>query len=308
MHRRLPKLACLFAAAVGAGVAGHLAVTPCVAASDDYERLDGLVYAGVAGETLRADAYVPRGEGKRPGVLLVHGGAWTQGRRQAMAGFAERIASRGYTAVTIDYRLAPKHKFPAQLEDCRAALVWMQAKQAKLKLDTTRIGGLGVSAGGHLVTLLATNPAVGDGDTGEAPARLKMAVGLAAPCDFRSLPRDEPGLAYWLGGTRAEQPDRYRDASPASFVSPDDPPVLLIHGSKDRLVPVANPRGMFRLLQAKGVPSELLVLEGGGHGAPAWRPESLAKMVAFFSEHLPPVVGGTSEAEGTTSPAPGVDS
>ncbi|MEM6329276.1 MAG: alpha/beta hydrolase [Planctomycetota bacterium] len=297
---------------VAAAACVAAAATPAWAEEARFEHTRGLTYAEPGGVPLKADVFAPprAGEGPatpRPGVLVVHGGAWMQGRRTHMAPIAARLAENGYVAVSIDYRLAPDHKFPAQIEDCRQAVRWMRENAGRLRIDPQHIGAVGISAGGHLVSLLATDqpadeqpangqhagePNAGEPDAREpdarpASSRVQMAVGLATPCDFRQLPPNIDFLAYWLGGTRGELPDTYRAASPAAFVTPDDPPLLLIHGSKDRLVPVAGPRAMYATLQEAGVVSELLVIDGGGHNTPAFDAKAVAKMSEFFATHLP---------------------
>ena len=138
-----------------------LAMTsPAVVAAEPHDpatlqRLRGLSYAKRDGVELFADIYMPPGEGPNPGVLMVHGGAWAAGSKWNVLFHANQLAQHGYTVAAIDYRLAPKHKFPAQLEDCRAALDWMRANADKYRIDKSRIGAYGYSAGGHLVSLLA---------------------------------------------------------------------------------------------------------------------------------------------------------
>ncbi len=243
-----------------------------MAAENDrtYDIRRDIVYAQRPDGDLKADVYVPDGPGPNPAVLVVHGGAWMTGSRRQLGGIARMLATAGYTAVAISYRLAPQHHFPAQIEDCKSAVLWMRSQAAEYKIDPNRIGGFGYSAGGHLVTLLGTTDAtaglegpdaVGNG----ASTRLQAVVAGGAPCDFRSLPADNPGLAFWLGGTRNEKPELYRLASPASFVSKDDPPVFFYHGEEDRLVPRQSPSQMVDRLQGVGVAAELYVVAGAGH-------------------------------------------
>lgn len=285
-----------------------------------FELLRGEVFARPGGSPLKADVYISRRPGPRPGVLLIHGGAWQYGSRRSMSSLAAKLAARGFSAVTIDYRLAPGHKFPAQIEDCRAALRWMGRRSDALRIDPQRIGGVGMSAGGQLVMLLATDrptaarapqrasrggpssdpPAAGPPAAGEPS--LRAVVGLAAPCDFRRVPPDTRALAFWLGGTRRELPDLYRSASPAAFASADDPPALLVHGTEDPLVPLASPQGMAAALRGVGVRVELMPLEGLGHTAPMWKPDAVAKTIGFLEAHLSPDrvpsgPGGNAEAD-----------
>src|SRR6185503_19595377 len=105
---------------------------------------------------LAAVIYRPQGAGPFPGMLVVHGGAWRLGARADLAAIAKGLAKHGYTAVAIDYRLAPQYKFPTQIYDCQAAVRWMREHGKELKSDPMHIGGFGYSAGGHLVALLGT--------------------------------------------------------------------------------------------------------------------------------------------------------
>ena len=240
----------------------------------------GQVFAEPESGPLKADVYTPRGDGPFPGVLVVHGGAWYIGTRLQLSSVAQLLAQHGFTAVAIDYRLAPQHQFPAQIEDCKAAVRWMRREAARLKIDSKRIGGFGYSAGAQLVCLLGATGA-------DAPStRLKAVVCGGTPCDFRVLDPDEKFLSFWLGGTRREKPEQYRLASPAAFASADDPPMFFFHGEKDRLVPVDSPVLMCRVLQDAGVEAQLYVVPEAGHNRALMNPSALEKSVAFLVEHL----------------------
>jgi acetyl esterase/lipase len=240
---------------------------------------------------VQADVYVPRGEGPFPGVLVVHGGAWKMGNRSQLAGVAHLLAEHGFTAVAISYRLAPTHKFPAQIDDCKAAVRWMRSEAARWKIDPERIGGFGYSAGAHLVSLLGTSDP-GDGLEGIEPTdglpstRLQAVAAGGTPCDFRPIPADIDGLAFWLGGTPGEVPEQYRLASPATFISPDDPPFFFFHGENDQMVPVISPIQMRAELAAAGVPAELYVAPKLGHLACCMHREAIDMAVAFLERNL----------------------
>ncbi len=218
---------------------------------------------------LDADVYMPHGAGPYPGMLVVHGGAWRLGTRAQLANTASRFAEHGYTAVAISYRLAPQSTFPAQIYDCQAAVQWMRRHAGELKIDPQRIGGFGYSAGGQLVALLGT---LADGDFKEdgipadAPStRLQCVLAGGAPCDFRDIPAGSRLLAYWLGGTRQEKPDNYCNASPANFITADDPPMYFFSGEEDVLVPISSPRTMVSLLEKAGVTAEMYAVKNSGH-------------------------------------------
>jgi acetyl esterase/lipase len=219
-----------------------------------------LVYARPAGEDLHADVYRPLGEGPFPAVLVVHGGSWTRGSRSRMARVAERLAGSGYTAVSVDYRLAPEHLFPAPVHDCKTAVRWIRRHADDLHVDPERVGGFGYSSGAHLVAMLATTTPT-DGLEGEAPqgapsSRIQAAVLGGAPTDLRRFPPN-PTVRRFLGGSRDEVPDLYAFASPITYVSSDDPPMFLYHGVRDWVVDVSQARTMAKALDDAGVPHEL---------------------------------------------------
>jgi triacylglycerol lipase len=239
---------------------------------------------------LDADVYLPSGEGPFPGMLVVHGGAWRLGSRAQLASAAKKFAEHGYTAVAISYRLAPRSTFPAQIFDCQAAVRWMREHAAEFKIDSQKIGGFGYSAGGHLVALLGT---LGDDDFKEedvavdAPsARLQCVLAGGAPCDFRDMPPRNGMLAYWLAGTRAEKPDNYRNASPANFITSDDPPMYFFSGENDALVPIASPRKMVDSLQKAGLTAEMYAVKNSGHLQTLFDRVALQHALAFADKNL----------------------
>jgi len=279
-RRLLPAGLALLAAAGAACSARPVQAPPAVAIEREFEyvrRDDG---------PLHADVYRPPGDGPFPGVLLVHGGAWRRGDKSRMARIAERLVLHGYVAVSIDYRLAPAHRFPAQLEDCRAALRWMEANAARLGLDPARLAGFGYSAGGHLVGLLATeNEPDGAGDDPSPAPRLRAGVLGGAPVALLRLPAN--GVVEDLLGARAsERPDLYDLASPLHFVTPDDPPLFLYHGALDRIVDPSQPQLLLDALERAHVPSAYYEAPGG-HFATFFRDdESVRRAIAFLDRWL----------------------
>lgn len=260
-----------------------------------FDKLPPLVYAAWDQETLEADVYLPKGHGPFPAAVVVHGGAWTHGSRRQVRGISTTLAKHGYVAVAIDYRLAPKHKFPAQIEDCRAAVRWMRSRAEELRLDPRRIAAVGYSAGGHLATLLGAAGEAAPDDGGERPpedaaarlgSRVQAVVAGGAPCDFRLVPRDSPMLRYWLGATRGENEEAYRQASPLAFVSADDPPMFFYHGDRDILVPSLSPTAMKAALDRVGVASALVMVPKAGHVEAFLDQPALEQACEFLDEHL----------------------
>ncbi len=257
----------------------------------EYESHYGEVYVEHESGPLKADLYVPQGEGPFPGVLVVHGGAWHMGTRAQLSGFAQLLASRGMTAVAISYRLAPTYQFPAQIEDCKEAVRWMRNHAERLKIDPKRIGGFGYSAGAQLVTLLGTTDAddglEGETSPAETPStRLQAVAGGGVPCDFRTFPLDIEMLSFWLGGTRRQKAEQYRLASPVEFVSPDDPPMFFFHGENDDLVPLTSPLAMCERLKSAGVPNGLYIVPGVGHIFAGFDRTALDKCATFLAEKM----------------------
>jgi acetyl esterase/lipase len=167
----------------------------------------------------------------------------------------------------------------------------MRSSAKRLKIDPDRIGGFGYSAGAQLVALLGTTDAddglEGVDDPAEVPStRLQAVAAGGAPCDFRPLPAHVDALAFWLGGTPAEMPEQYRRASPATFVTPDDPPMFFFHGEHDSLVPMLSPERMHAALRQAGVESELYVVPRLGHIAACMDRTAIDRSVAFLGKHL----------------------
>jgi acetyl esterase/lipase len=221
----------------------------------------------------------------KPAVLLIHGGAWVSGAKWHLSSFAQQVAQAGMVAVSINYRLAPEHLFPAQLEDAAAALEWMVEQADPLEIDAQRIGLWGYSAGGHLAALLAA----GQTGSGRAPASLlACAVVGGAPCDLDFLTPNDRTLARVFGGTPAELPQRYEQATPLNHVQSHLPPLMLFHGTQDLLVPPqCSQRFADRAAQA-GVDVQLLWVEGQGHLGTFLSPQARTASIDFLLQHLQP--------------------
>jgi len=261
------------------------------AAEPGFETIRDVVYVQREGQPLRADIYRPTGSGPFPGVLCVHGGAWLAGDKSQLKVIGRVLAVHGYVAVAINYRLAPQHKFPAQLEDCRQAIRWIHKHAQQYKIDSGRLGGWGYSAGGQLVALLGVTgtpdpPKGRQADHGDRPLRLAAVVAGGTPCDFRTMAPDSRRLVFWLGKTRGEDPEIYRLASPAEFVTPDDPPMLLYHGEKDRVVSLNEALAMAARLRRAGVTVRMYVHPNAGHVRTFMAAAPIAEAVKFLDKYL----------------------
>jgi acetyl esterase/lipase len=267
-------------------IAAALAASAVSAAEKPVIRHRDVTYAQPDAKSpgLRAEVYVPGRAGRHPGVLVIHGGAWCVGSRHQLGRAAAELAAHGYTAVAIDYRLAPKYKFPAQLDDCCTAVRWMRENAAKYRIDPERIGAYGYSAGGHLAALLGVSPV--ENGAGTASGSVQAVVAGGAPCDFETLPAESEMFAFFLGGTRQAQPDTYRRASPKALVGKGTPPMFLFHGQSDLIVPISSSRQMAAALKQAGVTHELLIVPRIGHVATCYNDAALAASIKFLDEHL----------------------
>jgi acetyl esterase/lipase len=289
------KRIALWSAAVFALVALLLLVAaPRDSAALTVER--DVVYGTAQGTPLLLDLAMPKtGNGPFPVVVFLHGGGWSEGNRQEMNHFIEGVAGLGYVGVTVAYRLVPAARFPAQLEDCKAAVRWLRANAAKYRINPKHIGVVGFSAGGHLASMLGVtgknDGLEGAGGNPDQSSRVQAVVSFFGLTDFstRDWPRDlENGVIEpFLGGSFANHADEYRRASPITYVTSDAPPFLFFHGSEDKLVPVDQSKRLGEKLRNAGVFAEVNVLEGEGHGfTDAANQKAMRRMLDFLDAHL----------------------
>ena len=256
-----------------------------------------VVYSKPGGTDLKLDLSRPAdGEGPFPAVLVIHGGAWRSGNKESNRGLLDAFAKRGYVAVSPQYRFCPKETFPAQVHDVKAAVRWVKAHAKEYKVDPGHVGAVGFSAGGHLSLMLGlTVPE--DGLEGEVPeaspdSKIQAVVNYFGPSDLaaKDIPDvSKPLIKDFLGGTPEEKPKEVKQASPLTFVSKGDAPVLTFHGTKDPLVPHTQATKLADALTAAGVPGRVELLVGAGHGwGGADLQRTMAEMYEFFDRNLKP--------------------
>src|SRR5215468_14139 len=247
-------------------------------------------YSQAGGESLKLDAYTPAGKGPFPAVIFVHGGGWSGGDKTGGNDplFAP-VARRGIAWFTINYRLAPKHHYPAPVEDVHAAILWVKAHAREFNIDPNRLALVGESAGGHLVAQAAMLP---DDDT-----RVAAVVPFYAPVDFIADMERRGGLSVSMRGLfgRAEaKADEatlrlLREASPINHVRAGLPPFLLAHGTGDMSV-LYNWSPQFQAkLKAAGVTCDLITIPDGVHGMARWEtiaPEYKNKVADWLAQKL----------------------
>ncbi|MGH7135454.1 MAG: alpha/beta hydrolase fold domain-containing protein, partial [Pirellulales bacterium] len=213
---------------------------------------------------------------------------------------------RGYIVASIEYRFSQKAKFPAQIQDCQAALRWLQANAEKYSIDRERIGVGGGSAGGHLAALVGASggkkafPAVG-GNLDQSD-RVQAVCDVFGPTDFWTViaqadeDKNVKNIFKWnngdpyselIGGKLGEDKEKCDAVSPVRYVSDDNPPFLILHGDRDTLVPYAQSVELADLLTKAGVEVTLQRLPGAGHGGPAFQLPAVAQLTSrFFDKHL----------------------
>ncbi len=230
-----------------------------------------VAYPTPGGTVERLNVYSPAGQpptGGWPVVVAIHGGGW---RRLDKTGYGDRIARAfvpdGYVVVAPNYRLsAPGHpSWPANLDDVHAAVEWVRSNASTLGINPEQVAAMGESAGGNLAELLGTDP--GPASPGGISAQVQAVIAFSAPADLTSLHAQSrwAGLAaaQFLGGTPQQVPQEYAAASPIDHVGPGDPPMLLVHGLEDPLVPVDQSQEMAAALVAAGVTHQFIVVQGG---------------------------------------------
>jgi acetyl esterase/lipase len=209
----------------------------------------------------------------------------------------ELLARRGYVAATVSYRLVPSARFPAQIEDCKAAVRWLRANALTYHIDSDRIGAIGPSAGGHLSCLLGVtgkkDGLEGSGGNPKFSSRVQAVVSFFGRTDFTkktwSKELEEKIFVPLIGATFDYKPELYKKISPIVYVSRTSPPFLLFHGAEDKLVPPRNSTDMAEKLQAAGVSAKAVIVEGEGYGSADWAEKwakSIEQAVAFFDKHL----------------------
>jgi alpha-L-fucosidase 2 len=258
-------------------------------------------YGRAGGETLLLDVSVPEGEGPFPIAILVHGGGWSGGDKALRDGGAGIGAWFGpltdarFTWFSINYRLAPQHRWPACLDDVQTAIRWVKANASKYKGDPARIALVGHSAGGHLVCLAATAP--------DDSVRVQAVVGFAPVTNHEQELPIRGGLSLSLQNlfnrpkeVTPESLGLIRAISPINHVRAGLPPFLLIHGDADKTVPIQQSCDFQARLKANGVECDLQILPGAGHRLSDWdkvAPGYQARFIAWLDQHLRPAAAST---------------
>jgi acetyl esterase/lipase len=266
-----------------------------------FEIREGLTYG--PNERNDLDLFLPKDDGKslRPAVIVIHGGAWRGGDKKDMRILAEPLAQRGYVVAAINYRLAPKWSYPAQLDDCQRAVRWLRKNAKEFRVDPKRFGAAGASAGGHLALLLGTREVRDDSDPDlkGISSKVQCVLSICGPTDltdkrYAQAARDSDLgkiLIEFIGKPYDEEPNLWKEASPIYHVSPDDAPTFIIHGDQDSIVPFEQSVRFAEALRKVGVEVQLVAIKGMDHGptTPEQRDElmkAVGQALEFFDKHL----------------------
>ncbi|MFA5554976.1 MAG: alpha/beta hydrolase [Phycisphaerae bacterium] len=237
-----------------------------------------LPYVTNGHERQKLDLYLPKSEDKLPLIIWIHGGAWLAGKKtdQVPMGYL----AEGYAVASINYRLSQHAIFPAQIQDCKAAVRWLRANSENYNIDPNRFGAWGPSAGGHLAALLGTTGDVNEFDTGEnlsVSSRVQAVVDYFGPTDLlqinvHRLPADmvhdtaDSPESKLIGGPIQDNREKAAKANPITYITKDTPPFLIIHGDKDPLVPHHQSELLVEALKKANVEVSFYIVKGGGHG------------------------------------------
>ena len=248
-------------------------------------------------ERQKLDIYLPRDADEKalPLIIWIHGGAWRAGSKKNCP--AKRFVQKGYAVASINYRLSRHALFPAQIEDCKAAVRYLRANAGRYGFDPNRFGVWGSSAGGHLAALLGTTGGLKEFEKGqnlEVSSRVQAVCDYFGPTDFTlmssfwsRMDHDAPTSpeSLLIGGPVQENKEKSQRANPVRYVTSDDPPFLIVHGDKDPLVPHNQSEILYRALQKARVKSKFHTVVGGGHGG--FKDPIVEQMVEdFFEKHL----------------------
>ena len=265
-------------------------------------------YAQYGTRCLKLDMYLPAGQRPPPVVVLVHGGGWRSGYRSEFAPMAVRLAQRGYAAIAVSYRLSGEARYPAAIEDVRAAVRWVRENAEHYHFDPARVALAGGSAGGQIASLAAV--------TGQGASAVQAVVNIDGLSDFTTelalqyeddLKKNPSAAGAWFGGRYAEKAALWREASPIQYVKAGMPPILFIGSGQPRFS--AGREEMMAKMKQVGVVSQKLILPDTPHSFwlfDPWLQPTVDATAAFLNQTLGTDADGRAELAPVSGPDPGV--
>lgn len=277
------------------------------------DAISGVVYSqvferGRSVRGLKMTLFVPRTKEKKPAVLYFPGGGFTSADHEKFLEMRYALACAGYVVAACEYRAVP-NKFPALLEDAKAAVRWMRAHASEFGVDANRIGLLGDSAGGYVVQMAGATNGEKNWDVGdfkEVSSDVQAVVSIYGISDLTTIGEgignenvhasaavtealllNGPAFKDFAGASVNADPQKAKAASPIGHVDGTEPPYLLMHGSGDKVVSPLQSKKMFEALQNKKVEAEYVLVRGAEHGDLPWyQPGVISRVVNFFDRHL----------------------
>jgi len=262
------------------------------------------MYSGTA---LLMDVYLPaESKSNGHGLVYINGSGWhaplgydATPLKPARGTLVQSLAEAGFTVFTINHRAAPRFRYPAAIEDAQRAVRYIRHHASAYGIQSDRLGAVGGSSGGHLVSLLGVLDGKGRESATDSieseSAKVQCVVALMAPSDLTEFGNasGEGPVTSFLGmsgyyAARDRYPEvkaLYREASPITYVTPDDPPFLLIHGDGDEVVPVEQSEILAAALEKAAVTHKLVIAEGAGHSR-FFDPEYVSEIVSWLETHL----------------------
>ena len=277
------------------------------------DAISGVVYSqvferGRSVRGLKMTLFVPRTKEKKPAVLYFPGGGFTSADHEKFLEMRYALARAGYVVAACEYRAVP-NKFPALLEDAKAAVRWMRAHASEFGVDADRIGRLGDSAGGYVVQMAGATNGEKNWDVGdfkEVSSDVQAVVSIYGISDLTTIGEgignenvhasaavtealllNGPAFKDFAGASVNADPQKAKAASPIGHVDGTEPPFLLMHGSGDKVVSPLQSKKMFEALQNEKVEAEYVLVRGAEHGDLPWyQPGVISRVVNFFDRHL----------------------
>ncbi len=278
--------------------------------SQDYTKITDIPYTvNQTSERQKLDIYIPGNNGNfMPCLVWIHGGAWMFGSKDGLAPEIDTLLHHGYVIASIGYRLSGESIFPAQIYDCKAAVRYLKENGKKYKIDSSRIAVAGASAGGHLASLTGTSSDIADLEDKtqgykNASSRVQAVIDFYGPTDFLIMdmlpdsPPDSCGEmnphlspdspeSMLLGCNIQDCPEKVTFADPITYITADDPPFLIIHGTYDCVVTPRSSMIFAKRLEEKGVPVKLKLITHAGHGGPEFITREAKSMILNFLDGI----------------------
>ena len=260
-----------------------------------------LQYVSAGGCSRTLDLYIPKSDKPLPILVWIFGTGWSVGDKEDRS-LAIPFSSKGYAVACINYRLSGEAKFPAQIEDCKAAIRWLKANATRYNIDPYKVGVWGASSGGHLAALLGTSGDIRDfdgvGENKEISSRVQAVCDFYGPTDFLQMAAQAPANSAiqhnspgspesgLIGGPIQDNKEKTARANPIKYITKDAPPFLIVHGVSDNIVPLGQSALLAEALEKAGVETTFQRIRSG-HGGTAFERAEISQMVQiFFDRHL----------------------